>query len=92
MNKAELINELQARIGNSKSFCAQVVEAIFGETGIILENLSTKEDKVRITGFGIFSVSERKARPARNPKTGQKMMVEPKTVRKFRFSTNSKTV
>ena len=32
-------------------------------------------EEVQITGFGKFSVRERKAREGRNPQTGQKMKI-----------------
>jgi len=37
----------------------------------IVTNTLRKGDKVNITGFGIFKVSDRKAREGRNPRTGE---------------------
>ena len=36
---------------------------------------SSSGDKVNISGFGTFSVSERKARTGRNPKTGESIEI-----------------
>ena len=41
-------------------------------------------DKVNITGFGIFKVSDRKAREGRNPKTGE--VIQIKASKKPRFT------
>ena len=40
-------------------------------------------DEVQITGFGKFSVKERKAREGRNPQTGQKMKIAAQKVPAF---------
>ena len=39
--------------------------------------------EVQITGFGKFSVKERKAREGRNPQTGQKMKIAAQKVPSF---------
>ncbi len=57
-----------------------VVETIFDS---IKEALS-KGDKVEIRGFGNFKLRSRKARKARNPKTGEAVDVEPKNVPYFK--------
>jgi nucleoid DNA-binding protein len=40
-------------------------------------------EEVQITGFGKFSVKERKAREGRNPQTGQKMKIATQKVPAF---------
>jgi DNA-binding protein HU-beta len=40
-------------------------------------------EEVRITGFGKFSVRERKAREGRNPQTGEKMKIAASKVPTF---------
>ena len=40
-------------------------------------------EEVRITGFGKFSVRERKAREGRNPRTGEKMRIAASRVPAF---------
>ena len=40
-------------------------------------------DEVRITGFGKFSVKERKAREGRNPQTGEKTKIAASRVPAF---------
>jgi DNA-binding protein HU-beta len=41
-------------------------------------------DKVNISGFGTFSVSARKARTGRNPKTGESIEIAASRAAKFK--------
>ena len=54
----------------------KIVGTIFDEIIIALENGS----RVELRGFGAFSTKDRKARRARNPKTGATVDVEKKMV------------
>ena len=49
---------------------------------VVTETLKDGKE-VRITGFGKFSVRERKAREGRNPQTGQKMKIVASRVPSF---------
>jgi nucleoid DNA-binding protein len=49
---------------------------------VVTEALKAGEE-VQITGFGKFSVRERKAREGRNPQTGQKMKIAAQKVPAF---------
>ena len=49
---------------------------------VVTETLKGGEE-VRITGFGKFSVKERKAREGRNPQTGEKMKIAASRVPSF---------
>lgn len=51
-----------------------VVETILGG----ISDALAKGDRVELRGFGAFSIRKRKARPARNPKTGDPVQVEAK--------------
>ena len=44
------------------------------------------DNKIQIPGFGIFEMKKRKAREARNPRTGAKVKVPAKQVVKFKPS------
>jgi DNA-binding protein HU-beta len=50
--------------------------------GVVTEALKSGEE-VRITGFGKFSVRERKAREGRNPQTGEKIKIPAQRVPVF---------
>jgi DNA-binding protein HU-beta len=49
---------------------------------VVTEALKAGEE-VQITGFGKFSVKERKAREGRNPQTGEKMKIAASRVPTF---------
>ena len=73
MKKKELIERIAQEAGVPKSEAHKHFEA-FEE--VVTEALKAGEE-VQITGFGKFSVKERKAREGRNPQTGP--AVPPKT-------------
>ncbi len=58
----------------------KIVGTIFDEIIIALEN----GNRVELRGFGAFSTKDRKARRARNPKTGSDVDVNKKTVPFFK--------
>src|SRR5437660_8528749 len=42
------------------------------------------EERIELRNFGVFEVKRRKARKARNPRTGERVNVEPKYVVTFK--------
>lgn len=55
--------------------------------GVILDEITealARGDRVELRGFGAFSVRQRKARMGRNPRTGEAVEVEAKSVPFFR--------
>jgi integration host factor subunit beta len=42
------------------------------------------EDRIELRNFGVFEVQERKARKARNPRTGERVTVPKKRVVSFK--------
>lgn len=80
VKKNQLVQILAEKKGVSKKDAGEWVDMVFDEiTKIMVAN-----DKVNITGFGIFRVADRKAREARNPKTGEAVHVPAKRAPKFR--------
>jgi DNA-binding protein HU-beta len=79
MKKQELIERIAQEAGVPKSEAQKHFEA-FEE--VVTEALKAGEE-VQITGFGKFSVKERKAREGRNPQTGQKMKIAAQKVPAF---------
>ena len=65
MNKGQLIEALEGRLGGKKA-AADAVEAILD---VIIREVA-KGGKVGITGFGTFEKVVRAARTGRNPRTG----------------------
>lgn len=86
MTKADLVEEV-SRITEVKRKEAEViVETIFDS---IMHALRGK-DKVEIRGFGSFRTRQRRGRTGRNPKTGEKVEVPPKTIPFFKPSKDLK--
>ncbi|MEK7128703.1 MAG: HU family DNA-binding protein [Patescibacteria group bacterium] len=80
MNKQALAEWVHGKLGGTKVQAEEVVDGLFDA---IIQTLK-KGGEVSIAGFGIFSVKQRAARMARNPKTGAQVKVEAKKVPKFR--------
>jgi DNA-binding protein HU-beta len=80
MNKTELINAMAEKTGMTKVAAKQAMTACFDT---IQEELK-KGNKVTLIGFGTFNVVNRKARTAKNPRTGKKVKVPAKKVAKFK--------
>ncbi|MEK7567620.1 MAG: HU family DNA-binding protein [Patescibacteria group bacterium] len=80
MNKAGLVDAVQGVLGGTKVQAEQAVETFIG--GIV--NELKKGGEVSIAGLGIFTVKQRAARTARNPRTGEMVQVKAMKVPKFR--------
>jgi DNA-binding protein HU-beta len=80
MNKASLVEKVQAVLGGTKADAERAVEALFEA---VVSELK-KGGEVSVAGFGIFSVKQRAARTARNPRTGESVKVPAMNVPKFR--------
>jgi len=81
MTKSALIEKIAGNVeGLTKKQTELVVETIFDS----IKEALAKGDKVEIRGFGNFKLRSRKARKARNPKTGEAVEVAPKHVPYFK--------
>jgi DNA-binding protein HU-beta len=80
MNKASLVDSVHALLGGTKVQAEQVVDKIIDE---IVGSLKMGNE-VSVAGLGIFSVKQRAARQARNPRTGEMVQVAAMKVPKFR--------
>lgn len=80
MNKAGLIEAVQGVLGGTKIQAEQAVEVLLDT---IVKELK-KGGEVSVAGLGIFSVKQRAARTARNPRTGEIVQVSAMKVPKFR--------
>ena len=67
VKKSELASRLAEKMGVTKKQGAEWLDAFVDEVTKVMRS----GDKVNITGFGIFKVSDRKAREGRNPRTGE---------------------
>lgn len=80
MTKNQFVAAIAAKTSKSKSETAEIVDAIFDTITSTMIN----GDSVNISGFGVFRVSDRKAREGINPKTGEKIHIAAKKAPKFR--------
>ena len=80
MNKQELIGKIADHAKVTKADASKMVDS-FIET--ITKSLK-KGQEVRLTGFGTFTTSKRKATTGRNPRTGAAIKIAASTLPKFR--------
>ncbi|HID37056.1 MAG TPA: HU family DNA-binding protein [Ghiorsea sp.] len=80
MKKVDLINHVATEAGLSKVDAGAAVDAVIGGiTGAL-----SGGDSVSLVGFGTFSVTDRAARTARNPRTGEAIQVAASKAPKFK--------
>lgn len=79
MNKGEFVEALADRLDVSR---AQADRALSAVLDIVTEELA-KGEKISLTGFGAFEVSDRPARTGRNPQTGAAIEIAATRVPKF---------
>ena len=84
MNKTDLINAIAEKTGMTKVAAKDAMNACFES----MQEALKKGDKVNLIGFGTFLVVDRKARTAKNPRTGKAVKVAAKKVAKFKPSSN----
>lgn len=75
MTKSELIEEL---VSTNRELNQKSSEALVNLVFNSIEEALINGDKVEIRGFGSFTTRDRKAREARNPKTGDLVKIKPK--------------
>ena len=79
MTKAELIGKMAAGAKISKAAAGKALDAFIDSVKASLK----KDERVTLVGFGTFSVSKRKARKGRNPRTGKEIKIPARKVPKF---------
>lgn len=79
MNKAELVDAIAKKTGETKRMTEGFVDA-FTET---IMDAVAKGEKVSIVGFGNFEKKHREARTGRNPRTGQTIQIAAKSYPSF---------
>ena len=83
MTKADLIESVYERVGSSKKEAGEVVEEVFA----IMREALCGGQRVKISGFGTFTVNHKHARRGRNPQTGDAITIGARTVLSFKPST-----
>ena len=67
-------------LGLNKREAKELVETFFENIIAALED----NDDVKLSGFGNFTLREKKSRPGRNPKTGEEVAITARRVVTFR--------
>jgi len=80
MNNVQLIEKVAETLNLSKANAGRVVSTVFDT----IQNGMTNDGEVKVSGFGTFIVRDRKARTARNPKTGETVTVDAKKAPAFK--------
>ena len=80
--KADLVESIYNELDIPKNQSIELVEYLLD---LIKETLENGED-VLVSGFGKFSVKEKKERRGRNPQTGEDMILDSRRVVTFKCS------
>lgn len=80
MNKNDLISYVADNAEMTKTDAAKAVDGVFDA----ITNSLQSGAEVRLTGFGTFSVSQRKATTGRNPRTGEAIDIPASNQPKFK--------
>ena len=86
ITKQSLIQEIAKSTGFVRNDIKIVVEQFLDLLGEKLIEGNT----IEIRGFGTFACKPRKARPARNPRTGETVIINERLVPTFKFSNDIK--
>jgi DNA-binding protein HU-beta len=79
MTKKDLVDKVAAGAGIKKTQAEKAIDSLIAAIKDSLKG----GDRVTMTGFGTFSVVERKARTGRNPRTGKEIKIQAKKAPKF---------
>ena len=82
ITKEKLTILLQDRLGISRQESRQLVERFFQ----IMKDTLTQGEDLLVSGFGKFSVRQKKARRGRNPQTKEKLTINARKVVVFKAS------
>jgi integration host factor subunit alpha len=82
VTKAHLVEALFAQNIFTRTESAKIIDTLFE---LIKKSLKSGED-VLVSGFGKFSVKEKRGRNGRNPQTGEPLMLPARKVVTFKCS------
>ena len=83
LTKKEIMEDISDKIGLKKKESMDIVDGIFE----IIKGELAKGKPVMISGFGKWTVSNKRARKGRNPQTGEAMKIDARRVITFKSST-----
>lgn len=80
LTKADMAERLFEEMGLNKREAKDFVELFFNTLSEALE----RGEEVKLSGFGNFTLRDKKERPGRNPKTGEEIPITARRVVTFR--------
>ena len=80
MTKKEIVRSISEDLGLTQQKTKTIVQKVFDA---ILQTI-VEEGRVELRNFGVFEVKRRAPRKARNPKTGEKILVPERRVVTFK--------
>ncbi len=81
MNKSDLTRTLSTEYDLPSRKAEEIVDMVFAAMASAL----VTGDRIEIRGFGSFAVKEYESYTGRNPKSGEKIVVEPKKLPFFKM-------
>ncbi|MGB2696850.1 MAG: HU family DNA-binding protein [Candidatus Zixiibacteriota bacterium] len=88
MTKADLVEKVAEKTGLTRTDVAVVVDGFLDAIKASME----QGNNIEIRGFGTFKIKQRKARKARNPRTGDEVPVPDRKVPVFKPSNEFKNL
>ena len=82
ITRAQLSEAVYQEVGLSRNESADLLESVLG----MITDALAKDETVKISSFGSFSVRSKGQRIGRNPKTGEEVPILPRKVLVFRPS------
>lgn len=86
LTKADMVKSIHDQLGLPKNKSEDLFESVLE---IIKQSLVNGEE-VKISGFGKFYIIDKKARNGRNPQTGEHMIIEPRRIVSFKYSSRAR--
>ena len=86
LKKAGIVKSIHDQLGLPKDRSTDIFESVLE----IIKQSLVKGEEVKISGFGKFYVIDKKARNGRNPHTGEPMIIEPRRIVSFRYSSRAR--
>lgn len=82
VTKADIVERVYKEAGFSKKEAADLVDLVFK----VIKDTLARGEKVKISGFGNFSIRDKATRVGRNPQTGEAMNISARRVLTFKPS------
>ncbi len=82
LTKADIVERVYKEAGFSKKEASDLVELVFK----VIKDTLAQGEKVKISGFGNFTIRDKATRLGRNPQTGDSMEISARRVLTFKPS------